>query len=495
MDIVNKMKNVPSKKRLRTGAGQTIVLSEWFLSILLDYLNMREIVTLDSAICNKFDRGKWLECIAKDMGSTSTKIQRYLNNDEHMKWCYKKNVQFRYLLIDHSIRPCSITSNGASIFSMCCINLLGLELRDNLNEISFHNVISSLGQKSSKLKIFTISKSSITDNDMASLMSCNHELEDIELSGCPLLTDASLTTIADSCTKLRRIRLMSMHQFSDQGITALVSTNHVLEEIWLSNCTLLTGASLIAIAENCRKLINVTLYNLELITDQEFMALVSSNHDLEDIRLMNCPLLTGACLRGLAAYCHKLRIIDFQNMNQISDKDITFLLSANPDLKAIYLDNCTSLTEASLITIADNCHKLVSISISGINQISDQTISAIISKFHNLKEYFFKGCTLLRVTTNSLITITNNILLVASFLRTYCIMDIEIIDVVSKNQDLEDIFLYGCPGLSQASLTAIADNCPKLKKLFYHKSFNSLSESEFDLFRSKRPGVELLSDE
>ena len=53
--------------------------------------------------------------------------------------------------------------------------------------------------------------------------------------------------------------------------------------------------------------------------------------------------------------------------------------------------------------------------------------------------------------------------------------------------------LAGCPSLSQASLTAIADSCPKLKKLLYHKSFNSVSKSDFDYFQIKCPGVELVA--
>ena len=146
--------NTRSKKRLRTSAGQATVCSEWFLSILLDYLNMKEIITLDSAICNKSDRDIWLECIAKDMGSTSTKMQQYLSSDEQIKWCYNKHVQFICLLMDHSLTPCSITASGASLLSMCCINLIGCKLRDNRNEISFHNIVSKLGQRSSKLKIF-----------------------------------------------------------------------------------------------------------------------------------------------------------------------------------------------------------------------------------------------------------------------------------------------------------------------------------------------------
>ena len=45
-----------------------------------------------------------------------------------------------------------------------------------------------------------------------------------------------------------------MFNFSDQGMAALVCNNHDLEEIALNSCTLLTDASFIAIADNCPQL-------------------------------------------------------------------------------------------------------------------------------------------------------------------------------------------------------------------------------------------------
>lgn len=74
-------------KRLKS---ETTVFSEWFLSILLSYLNMRDMVAMDSALCNKYHRAKWLECIVKDFGSVSTKIQPYLTTDLPIEWCSKK---------------------------------------------------------------------------------------------------------------------------------------------------------------------------------------------------------------------------------------------------------------------------------------------------------------------------------------------------------------------------------------------------------------------
>lgn len=74
--------------------AQATIFSEWFLTKFMSYLNMKDIVAIDSAICNKSGRNVWLNCIAKDIGSLSTKIQPYLINYYSINWCSQKNIQF-----------------------------------------------------------------------------------------------------------------------------------------------------------------------------------------------------------------------------------------------------------------------------------------------------------------------------------------------------------------------------------------------------------------
>ena len=117
--------NVSSHKRLREEMVlskandvfyQTVVFSEWFLTKLLDYLNMREIVSLDSAICNKSDRVYWLKCIAKNVGSVSNKVHGYVTdiaqrekyNSNVWIWNHWEIVQIRNTLLDlESVRSVS----------------------------------------------------------------------------------------------------------------------------------------------------------------------------------------------------------------------------------------------------------------------------------------------------------------------------------------------------------------------------------------------------
>ena len=171
---INNTVNEPSLKRLRK---QRVIFSEYFLSNLLEYLNFKEIARVDSAICNKSDRNIWLECIAKDFGSVSTKVQPYVTSDQPIKWCSKRNVQFKYLSLQPNLGR--ITRRGDSLLSMCCIDMVEFMLSVGYNHNSIpciRRLLNELGKHCSKLKKCSFKSPYITDGDILPLILRNHDL-------------------------------------------------------------------------------------------------------------------------------------------------------------------------------------------------------------------------------------------------------------------------------------------------------------------------------
>ena len=56
-----------SFKRTRVDYKSTLFYSEWFLPILMSYLNFPTIKALDSMMCESQLRGHWLDCLTKGM--------------------------------------------------------------------------------------------------------------------------------------------------------------------------------------------------------------------------------------------------------------------------------------------------------------------------------------------------------------------------------------------------------------------------------------------
>lgn len=230
----NKASKSNSKKRLKTAKFD---FNEWFISLLLNYLDMTDIVAMDSALCNKSIRKMFLECIANDISSVSSQIQPYLTNDQSIEWCSNRNLHFKCLELDFSDfsdrNTCPITTNGMSLLCMCCIDIIELKLNSGYDRIDNHigeYILIELGQRCSQLKKLSITSSRITDSDIAPLLSGNHDLEDISFFDCEHLSDACLAAFSDNYHKLRMINFRHMNKFTDRGITALAINNHFIED-------------------------------------------------------------------------------------------------------------------------------------------------------------------------------------------------------------------------------------------------------------------------
>ena len=109
----------------------------------------------------------------------------------------------------------------------------------------------------------------------------------------------------------------------------MVSKNHDLKDIQLGECRLLTDVILIAIADNCHQLRKITLCS-DLITDRGIKMLVSSNHDLEEITVHCCPKLTDATLTAITDNCPKLKKLVYVASTNITESGIRSIREKYP---------------------------------------------------------------------------------------------------------------------------------------------------------------------
>ena len=201
------------------------LLSERFLPLLLNHLNMKEIVRLDSAVCSKHIREKWLECIAEGAASMviSDKIRPFRIQDRLIEWCSKRKVHLKHLYLDFTseFESFPVSFHKATLLAMCCINLVDLNLcrsKKKIRKKTRHRIISELGQRCTRLKRFNITSMKIYDRDVAPFMSRNHDLKVIEIVHCYHISDATLIAIGENCHKLPRAYFSRMDRFTDQGI-------------------------------------------------------------------------------------------------------------------------------------------------------------------------------------------------------------------------------------------------------------------------------------
>lgn len=208
------------------------------------------------------------------------------------------------------------------------------------------------------------------------------------------------------------------------------------------------------------------------LSEKGLISLLSNNPDLTDIKIDNFGIYTDVSLFAMAAHCHKLLRIHFSCID-ITDIGIHALVSMNRGLKDIELLYCWCLSPDCLKTISKYCFKLRRIVVKqgkrDVYSCTDEGIEALVSSNNELEEIEL-DCN--ELSDTSLLSIAHNcfklrkIVFYASF---YSEDGIEAL--IANNQGLEDIRIQNM-GLTDSTLQTIADNCSRLRRIeFRHCHF------------------------
>ena len=492
-----KRRKVASKKM--SDMMISVMFSEFFLPNLLSYLTMKDIVHMDTSICNKSIREMWLKLIANDIGSVSTKIQPYFTHDRPIKWCSIRNFQFQCLDLDcgatlkgflfEGCKQVNITPHGAMLLASCCTNLVDFKLCESFwHQIGTDRILIELAQRCGKLKRFSLNRTRKFDERITPIMTSNPNLEEIEFRDCDMSTDIILTAISINCHKLKKVDIRNMPLITDKGLMALLSNNHDLVEICLAHCPLLTDASLIAMSTNCHKLHKMSFLcmangtemsqAMPHFTDQGMAALVSTNHDLEEIHL-DLRRFTVISLIAITQHCHKLKKVIIYGTEHILNINggMIALVSNNRDLEEISIYGCKELTDGSLVALATHCHKLRKIDVENAELITDNAITALVFTNHDLEDIKLHNCNLLTDVSFLLIADYCHKLKKVDIRNMPLITDEGLMALLSNNHDLVEICLARCPLLTDASLVAVATHCNKLKKISFNQMYRFTDRS------------------
>ncbi|KAK4773077.1 hypothetical protein SAY87_028096 [Trapa incisa] len=156
--------------------------------------------------------------------------------------------------------------------------------------------------------------------------------ERLDLTLCPRVTDASLSSISSSCgSVLRYINLSRSRFFSGTGLSRMVAECRNPMEIDLSNATDLRDAGVAALA---------------------------AARNLEQLWLRRCKLITdmGVGVELVAVKCNDIRTLDLSYL-RISSKCLSPILKLQY-LEDLILEGCFGLDNDSLAALKHGCNSL-----------------------------------------------------------------------------------------------------------------------------------------
>ncbi|KAF2077073.1 hypothetical protein CYY_001640 [Polysphondylium violaceum] len=195
--------------------------------------------------------------------------------------------------------------------------------------------------------------------------------------------------------------------------------------------------SLNSISE-CKGLLYLNLSSCNNFSKVVFNKAIGKLPNLKAINLSNCSQIVDDNIKTLAKSCKNLEEVHLNGCVQITDESISFLVEKCTKIKILSLSKCEKLTDKSIVSISNKLNGLTSLCINHIKYITQSSLPTL--KKFNMKSFY---------AYNTLLT------------------DPVVFETVPKwGSHLEVLNLGKCTNLVDNSISAIAFNCPNIKKLF-----------------------------
>jgi F-box/leucine-rich repeat protein 2/20 len=285
---------------------------DMFRQEILQYLTVKDIVNLDNACMNHKYRPQLMDKIDGVilLGHKDTSIKASL-----FKWL--------------GIRRDKGTSIKASLFKWLAMRRVYLRIM----MIMVHNL--------------NLTSSSI-DNDYVDQF---RYTQHVVMRG-PIIDDMAIFIISH-CPCLLSIDIIDnsrSHQVTDHTLQSIAEHCTRLQSLSLSDCRKITNAGLIIISEHCTGLHSLNLEGCHEISDSSIISISTHCTGLQSLNLESCGQITDVSIISISIYC--------------------------TGLKSLNLSGCDQITDASIISISENCTGVTSLDVSG-NDITDASLIAI----------------------------------------------------------------------------------------------------------------------
>ncbi|KAL8162022.1 hypothetical protein V2J09_013511 [Rumex salicifolius] len=213
---------------------------------------------------------------------------------------------------------CSSKLKAVSVSN--CFGIKDMPVGVVLPKSSVHTALHSLTVRNCPL---------FGDVNVALLSSICAELQSLDLSGLPGISDYGVTPLIEACDAgLVNVKLSGCVNLTDKTVSALTRVHGgTLELIGLEGCRKITDTSLIAIADDCFLLNELDLTRCG-ITDSGLSAMSRSSQVVATLRILSvcgCTLLTDKCLSSFMKLGSNLDGLNLVHCNGISSRVIDML--------------------------------------------------------------------------------------------------------------------------------------------------------------------------
>lgn len=390
---------------------ENLLRSEWFLPFLFEYLEVSEIVQLDSVT------RKWKVCHGNDFSASSHRIQKYFINHGAIEWAVKRDIRFGVLHLMYTDGPelscqrkhITINKKGAILLSQLCSHLVELRLHFRT---PFH-----------------------IDNEWFSLLpTVGQHLQILDIQGDFPICENDLIAIGNSCKNLTEITLH------------IYGTN-------------VTCVGIDGLLKNVSRLISFT----------------SSGHGTAPLTLLlakYCPLIEHVDIfyesdddfELLTKTCKSLKRLSIWNYCAHCTSDSDFLLQClgehSKHLESFHVEmDGADFSLEGLKYLALSSSQLKSVEIMCLDTVCEESVKHFVKNCPLLEYFCFDSW---KMTDNILKELGQCLTLIKADLYRSNVTDEGMEWLLKTNRAYEDIDISNCELLTARSLFIIGANCPQL---------------------------------
>jgi len=147
----------------------------------------------------------------------------------------------------------------------------------------------------------------LTDEGVIALGECCPKLEILLLGGCLEITDSAVRSVASGCKKMRILGLGQCSRVTEEGLVEIGQLPN-LEKLNLSCCPGVTDKALQRIADGCKYLNTLHLSGCSSVTAIGVSAVLEGCPGLVDIDISKCRRLAEKFLSSLEEKYTRLTI-------------------------------------------------------------------------------------------------------------------------------------------------------------------------------------------
>jgi len=219
------------------------------------------------------------------------------------------------------------------------------------------------------------------DEPLATVLDSFVNIEHLDLSYCPRVTDEGFIARKEKSWKLRTLRLDECPFVTDLGVSAIMRLYPSLREITLDGENI-TSDGLLPIRQAER--INSFSLSFSAFHDNDILEILCNESSMiqriQKLRLKKAPYLSPLVLENalLIGAPFQIQFLDLTSWEHLSTEAVQVVARTCPDLSVIKLSWCIRVGDAAMLDLVKNCLKLEEMVLIGMKGLDGSFLGSAL---------------------------------------------------------------------------------------------------------------------